>query len=163
MPLLLQMLGLSVWNKATMHYELKDGVVNRATGTTRLVSYLNLRTSLNGGVISRCVCEWVSGCVCRHVCVWGCGIYYCIEIWFFFFAFQTAESQSFWSALQCFFLYVCSQKVSLENTAKQDIGIASSVDDAVKQAEKGNICQMFLSFLLVMFWCVYTAFQAYLV
>ena len=59
------MLGLSVWNKATLHYELKDGIVNRATGTTRLVSYLNLRTSLNGGVISRCVC--VS--VCKHACL----------------------------------------------------------------------------------------------
>ncbi|XP_076459875.1 microsomal triglyceride transfer protein large subunit-like isoform X2 [Babylonia areolata] len=76
-----KILGLSVWNKATMHYELKDGVVNRATGTTRLVSYLNLRTSLNGGVIS-------------------------------------------------------SQKVSLENTAKQDIAASSSVDNAVTQAEK---------------------------
>jgi hypothetical protein len=47
------MLGLTVWNKATMHYELKDGVVNRATGTTRLVSYLNLRTKLNAAVFSR--------------------------------------------------------------------------------------------------------------
>ncbi|KAL8616969.1 hypothetical protein ACOMHN_041887 [Nucella lapillus] len=74
-------LGLSVFNKATMHYELKDGVVNRATGTTRLVSYLNLRTSLNGRVIS-------------------------------------------------------SQKVSLENTAKQDVTTASSVEEAVTQAEK---------------------------
>ncbi|KAK7112440.1 microsomal triglyceride transfer protein large subunit-like [Littorina saxatilis] len=76
-----KMMGLSVWNKASMHYELKDGIVNRATGTTRLVSYLNLRTSLNGGVIS-------------------------------------------------------SQKVSLENTAKREIGTVSSVEDAVKEAEK---------------------------
>lgn len=75
-----KMLGLSVWNKATMHYELKDGIVNRATGTTRLVSYLNLRTSLNAGILS-------------------------------------------------------SQKVSLENTAKQDISTSSSVEDAVKKAE----------------------------
>lgn len=76
-----KVLGLTVWNKATMHYELKDGIVNRATGTTRLVSYLNLRTSLNGGVIS-------------------------------------------------------SQKVSLENTAKQDVAAVASVEEAVAQAEK---------------------------
>ena len=68
----LQMLGLSVWNKATLHYELKDGIVNRATGTTRLVSYLNLRTSLNGGVISRCVCVCLCACVCGGVCVSVC-------------------------------------------------------------------------------------------
>nr|KAG5707699.1 hypothetical protein BaRGS_003274 [Batillaria attramentaria] len=47
-----KVLGLTVWNKATVHYELKDGVVHTATGTTRLVSYLNLRTSLNGGILS---------------------------------------------------------------------------------------------------------------
>ena len=49
--------------------------------------------------------------------------------------------------------YVCSQKVSLENTAKQDIGTVSSVDEAVKQAEKGNSCDI-SSFPLLITWCI---------
>lgn len=49
--------------------------------------------------------------------------------------------------------YVCSQKVSLENTAKQDIGTVSSVDEAVKRAEKGNSCDI-SSFPLLITWCI---------
>ena len=49
--------------------------------------------------------------------------------------------------------YVCSQKVSLENTAKQDIGTVSSVDEAVKQAEKGNSCDI-SSFPLLITWYI---------
>ena len=48
--------------------------------------------------------------------------------------------------------YVCSQKVSLENTAKQDIGTVSSVDEAVKLAEKGNSLDI-SSFPLLITWC----------
>lgn len=44
-----------MWNKASVHYELKDGIVDKVTGTTRIVSYLNIRTLLNAGVISRWV------------------------------------------------------------------------------------------------------------
>ncbi|KAK7498587.1 hypothetical protein BaRGS_00010247 [Batillaria attramentaria] len=46
-----KVLGLTVWNKATVHYELKDGVVHTATGTTRLVSYLNLRTNTGRSLV----------------------------------------------------------------------------------------------------------------
>lgn len=87
-----KVLGLSVWNKATVHYELKNGAIATATSTTRLVSYLNLRTSLNGGVIS-------------------------------------------------------SQKLFLERTDPQNTVTSSSVEDAVKQAEKDTGRSLVMSLL----------------
>ncbi|PVD38582.1 hypothetical protein C0Q70_01198 [Pomacea canaliculata] len=47
-----EVLGLTVWMKATMSYEIEDSIIQRAGGTSHVVSYINSRTSLNGGLIS---------------------------------------------------------------------------------------------------------------
>ncbi|KAH9508416.1 hypothetical protein Btru_055188 [Bulinus truncatus] len=45
-------LGTSVYLKSTATYRLKDSVIETITGTQRVISYLNIRSALNGAAVS---------------------------------------------------------------------------------------------------------------
>lgn len=45
-------LGVTVWSKSTQQYKLKDSIIDSVTGTHHTITYLNIRSALNGGATS---------------------------------------------------------------------------------------------------------------